>query len=407
MATAALHHCSLSSSFLESIQNEMNISNYVEHLFHYALTHQVCDIHIEPCVNAYRIRLRIDGVLHSLCSEQKEKGIKICTHLKVLAKLNIAEQRRPQDGRAQFNHATGSLELRINSLPTVHGEKIVMRLQSRQHQRLGLEHLGFNPKQLQQMQYALAKPQGLILITGPTGSGKTVSLYSALSYLNHSTKNLSTGEDPVEISLDGINQVHVNAQIDFSFASALRALLRQDPDILMIGEIRDLETADVALKAAQTGHLVLSSLHTSSAWAAISRLLQLGIHRTPLVQSLELIVAQRLLRKLCVHCKQPDSNAHQKLARLQLAYKDTYRFYRAQGCALCHSGYQGRIAIYDMMPMTSALQYNLIHAQSCDDAQTTHTSCEPLLKAAIEKVKQGLTSFEEIFRVLAPPFDDK
>tara|TARA_B100001094_G_scaffold333457_1_gene412831 strand:- start:19752 stop:20975 length:1224 start_codon:yes stop_codon:yes gene_type:complete len=385
--------------------HELSITEYIEHIFNYALTHQACDIHIEPFLDHYRIRFRIDGLLHPLCTETKEQGIKICTHLKVLAQLNIAEHRRPQDGRAQVHLPSCVLDFRLSSLPTLYGEKIVMRLQNTQKQKFHLDTLGFSTSQLQNIKRSLAKPQGLILITGPTGSGKTVSLYAALKYLNAPTKNLSTVEDPVEISLDGVNQVQANPQIDLSFAHILRALLRQDPDILMIGEIRDLETADIALKAAQTGHLVLSSLHTHSAYATLNRLINLGLSIDALVQSLELVIAQRLLRKLCPYCKQPNTQVTAQLKQLNLSVTEGTCFYQAQGCSDCYQGYKGRIAVYEMMPMSPSLRQALTHGHIQDHTEQTsqYKTYDDLFTAGLHKAQQGLTSLDEVLRVIPHP----
>ncbi len=340
-----------------SEKDDEPIIEYVNHLISNAIEKQVSDIHIEPYSQHCRIRFRRDGLLCEAASLPLHAAVRVITRLKIMANLNIAERRLPQDGRIAWRQEK-NIDIRLNCIPTLHGEKIVLRLLDANAVQLNLDALGLYTNQLQQLRNSINKPQGLILVTGPTGSGKSVTLYSMLRELNQTTKNISSVEDPIEIDMHGINQINVNQQIGLTFPAVLRMLLRQDPDILMIGEIRDLETATIAIQAAQTGHLVLSTLHTNSAAETIKRLLSMGIKDYQLADSLSLIIAQRLVRTLCHHCKQRDND-------------DTYR---PTGCEQCHHGYRGRTGVF-------ALSENL-----WDVAQ--------------QKVRDGVTTLSEIQRVI-------
>ena len=325
---------------------------------------------------------------------------RLSARLKILAKLDISERRLPQDGRIKLRlNQDNALDLRVSSLPTLWGEKIVLRLLDSSAANLDIDTLGYNSEQKQLYLNALKKPQGMILMTGPTGSGKTVSLYTGLRILNTSEVNISTAEDPVEINLSGINQVQVKPKIGFGFAEALRSFLRQDPDVVMVGEIRDLETAEIAVKAAQTGHLVLSTLHTNSAAETVVRLTNMGIEAFNLASSLSLIIAQRLARRLCEHCRQPDTNTP---LHLEISAED--RIYRAnpKGCSECTGGYSGRVGIYEVMEFNSDLSEALIKGASINQIEqlAQKNGMQNLHNSGIEKLKQGITSYRELQRVL-------
>lgn len=342
------------------------------------------DIHIEPFEKICRIRYRLHGVLHTTNEIPSRLAARITTRLKILAKLDIAERRLPQDGRFRFQQT----DIRINICPVLHGEKIVLRLLNSTDKPPTIDDIGMDIHQRQLFEKAITQPQGLILVTGPTGSGKTITLYAALSYLNHIEKNISTIEDPVEIHLTGINQTHIHPRIGLTFSKVLRALLRQDPDIIMIGEIRDPETAEIAIQAAQTGHLVLSTLHTNSTLETLSRLQSMDIMPASLAHSTRLIIAQRLIRILCLQCRIIDP--------------DNSETYRAVGCEKCHAGYTGRTALYEMLPITAELRD---HIQTKAPMSTLINIAKSngftsLFDAGMQKVQQGVTSFNELKRVL-------
>lgn len=380
-----------------------NIVNYdeplirfVDHIIQQALQQGASDIHIEPFEKICRIRYRQDGLLYEIADMPINLSGRLVTRLKVMAKLDISERRIPQDGRFALNH----IDIRMSTCPTLFGEKIVLRLLDNNKVSLELDRLGLTATQKQLFIDVISQPQGLILVTGPTGSGKTVTLYSALNYLNTKEKNISTVEDPVEIQLTGINQVHINPKINLHFATALRSFLRQDPDILMIGEIRDTETADIALQAAQTGHLVFSTLHTNSAIDTLMRLQSMGIAPYNLASSITLIIAQRLVRKLCPHCKLPEM-CPEKLLELMGFANTKNTLYRAVGCDQCLQGYQGRVGIYELLPITANLMQlimanahaSLIMTQAKQDGFLT------LREVGFEQVMQGFTTLIELNRV--------
>ncbi|WDD96273.1 Flp pilus assembly complex ATPase component TadA [Burkholderia sp. FERM BP-3421] len=368
------------------------------------------DLHLEPSEHAWRVRLRIDGVLHEFAHPPAHLRDAVVTRVKVLARMDIAERRVPQDGRLRLALAPGQRgDYRVSSLPTLYGEKLVLRRLDTLPAVLSLPALGIAPAGARAIEAALDAPHGLVLVTGPTGSGKTRSLYSFLQRLNHTSRNLCTVEDPAEIQLDGVNQVGVRDKAGLTFAVALRALLRQDPDVIMVGEIRDFETADVALKAAQTGHLVLSTLHTHDAPAAITRLLDIGVAPYNLAAALHLATAQRLLRQLCTGCRTPSDAPPAALREAGLdaaALAAGWRPFRAVGCAACHGiGYRGRIGIHQVMPLSPALR-ELIVARASHHAlarQARDDGMRSLRDAALARVADGSTSLSEALAATAAP----
>lgn len=377
---------------LEEHHVQENVVNYdeplirfVNHLLQHAIKQGASDIHIEPASQYWQVRYRQDGILYKTAELPLKLASRLITRLKVMANLNISERRLPQDGRFQlFN-----IDIRINTCPTLFGEKIVLRLLDSKKISLDINELGFTELQKRIFLDKITQPQGLILVTGPTGSGKTVTLYSALNKLNTQDKNISTIEDPVEIQLNGINQVNINPKINFNFASALRTFLRQDPDIIMVGEIRDTETAEIATQAAQTGHLVFSTLHTNSALESLARLQAMGIQPYNIISSVSLIIAQRLIRKLCEYCKQPDILQHT-------------HYFQAKGCKHCLKGYQGRIGIYELLPISKTIAELIMTNTTLDKIKNAaeKENFDPLRQIGLEKVNQGITSLAEINRVI-------
>ena len=356
---------------------------WLSELLTHSLELQASDIHLEPFDNLLRVRVRRDGKLYEMPAPAASLREQIISRIKVQSRLDIAEKRLPQDGRLQWAVQQRMVDMRVSSLPTLHGEKLVLRILDIQSQQLSFEHLGLPHKELDQLMQAIHRPNGMVLITGPTGSGKTVTLYTCLNHLNTSGVNIATVEDPSEIVLAGANQVNVNERIGLSFDVALRALLRQDPDIVMVGEIRDLATADIAIKASQTGHLVLSTLHTNDAPSTLARLSQMGIAGFNLASSVSLVCAQRLLRRLCMSCKQPmpDNSG-----------------YRAIGCHLCLDGYKGRIAIHQVMPITHSLQLLMLQQASAIELaqQAQREGVRSLRDSGMLKVAAGETTLEEV-----------
>lgn len=376
----------------------------VAHALEQAVARRASDIHFEPDDSGGRIRLRVDGVLQPLTHFAGETGLAAIARLKILGNLDIAERRLPQDGQFDTDVHGETLSLRLSTLPCRGGEKAVLRLLRQQTRPLAPESLGMEPEALTLFMKTLAKPQGLLLVTGPTGSGKTLTLYSALNQLNHGTVNIACVEDPIEIPLDGITQTQVHPKAGLSFQTVLRALLRQDPDIIMIGEIRDAETADIALNAAQTGHLVLSTLHTQSCIETLTRLEQMGIARWQIACALELIVAQRLVRRLCSHCRQP---AAQALLLPPSLSPEPVTHWRAVGCERCSGGYYDRLALFELMPVNAALRQAILAGES---GQALEPLCrqlgmKTLLESGISAVRLGLTTVDELGRVLGLPHD--
>lgn len=364
----------------------------------------VSDVHIEPYEKVYRIRYRLDGILKEIARPPINIANRICSRVKIMAQLDISERRLPQDGRIKMKLSkTKSIDFRVNTLPTLWGEKIVMRILDPSSAMLGIEALGYEDDQKQLFLSALHQHQGLILVTGPTGSGKTVSLYTGLNILNTQEKNISTAEDPVEINLEGINQVAINTKVGLDFASALRAFLRQDPDVVMVGEIRDLETAEIAIKASQTGHMVLSTLHTNSAPETLSRLMNMGIPAYNLATSVSLIIAQRLARRLCNNCKKPIKLPPKILLQEGFTEEqlESMELYGATGCEKCNDGYKGRVGIYEVVPITDSISRIIMDngstIQVADMAR--QEGFNNLRTSALVKVAKGLTSLAEANRI--------
>ena len=362
------------------------------------------DLHFEPYEKTYRIRFRIDGILHEVASPPVALSTRLSARLKVMSRLDIAEKRVPQDGRIKLKlSAKKSIDFRVSTLPTLWGEKIVMRILDSDSAMLGIDVLGYEDHQKQLYLAALAQPQGMILVTGPTGSGKTVSLYTGLAILNTSETNISTAEDPVEINLAGINQVQVNPRAGLTFASALKSFLRQDPDVVMVGEIRDLETAEIAIKAAQTGHLVLSTLHTNSAPETLTRLLNMGVPAYNVASSVSLIIAQRLARRLCSHCKQQEHLPEVELLKQGFTAEQlpTVKIFKPVGCEHCTNGYKGRVGIYEVMPVSGVMAEIIMQGgNSLDIAnQAQKEGINNLRQSGLIKAAAGLTSLAEVNRV--------
>lgn len=362
------------------------------------------DIHFEPYEKIYRIRLRADGILQEVARPPANLSGKIAARLKVMSQLDISERRVPQDGRIKLKLSkTRAIDFRVNTLPTLWGEKIVMRILDPDSAKLGIDMLGYEDNQKQLYLAALNQPQGLILVTGPTGSGKTVSLYTGLNILNTGERNISTAEDPAEINLEGVNQVNVNNKVGLTFSAALRAFLRQDPDVVMVGEIRDLETAEIAIKAAQTGHLVLSTLHTNSAPETLTRLRNMGVPAFNIATSVSLIIAQRLARRLCTHCKKPVDVPKDVL--LEAGFKPeeigTFSLFHPVGCDKCNNGYKGRVGIYEVVKITEPISRLIMEgANSIQIADAARQEgFNDLRRSGLIKIKQGVTSLEEVNRV--------
>ncbi len=399
----------LQTEDLESEEDEddsgVDVTQFVNELLSHAIKKKVSDIHIEPYEKILRIRFRLDGILQVVSMPPKSLSRKMTSRIKVMAQLNSSERRIPQDGRIHFRVGEEKhIDFRVNTLPTLYGEKIVMRILDSDTAALGVDNLGFDKKQKEDLLSALSKPDGMILVTGPTGSGKTVTLYAGLNILNTSEKNISTAEDPAEIQVPGINQVNVNNKVGLTFASALRAFLRQDPDIIMVGEIRDLETAEISIKAAQTGHLVLSTLHTNSAPETLSRLQNMGVPPFNIASSVHLIVAQRLARRLCKHCKVLNEEIPDK-ALIQLGFDEaqisSLDIYEPVGCGKCSNGYKGRVGIYQVMPISTKMETMIMNgANSLEIAeQALNEGINDLRQSALSKVQEGITSLAELERV--------
>jgi type IV pilus assembly protein PilB len=388
----------------DSEVDDTPLVRFVHKIFLDAINHGASDIHFEPYEKLYRIRFRQDGMLIEWASPPINIANRIASRIKVMSRMNIAERRVPQDGRIKMvisKHR--SVDFRVNTCPTVYGEKIVLRILDPSVSQYGIERLGFEPFQMQQFLSAVSKPYGLILVTGPTGSGKTVTLYSALNLINKPEINISTVEDPVEIPVPGINQVNMNPKTGLTFAEALRAFLRQDPDVIMVGEIRDLETAEISVKAAQTGHLVFSTLHTNDAPQVLTRLANMGVPPFNIASSILLIIAQRLVRRLCEHCKTPEDIP--RAALLEEGFKeeelDDLTLYKAVGCKRCTNGYKGRIGIYQVISISEALGRLIMEGGNSMQLaeQAAKEGALNLRQAGLLKVKAGITSLEEMNRV--------
>ncbi|MCZ7678430.1 MAG: type IV-A pilus assembly ATPase PilB [Sandaracinaceae bacterium] len=372
-----------------------------------AIKKRASDIHVEPYERKLRVRYRIDGVLHEEMAPPIKLKNAIASRLKIMASLDIAERRLPQDGRIKLKLGKGrEMDFRVSALPTIWGEKLVLRLLDKSNLQLDMSKLGFDPKALEDFKWAISQPYGMVLVTGPTGSGKTTTLYSALTELNQPETNISTAEDPVEYNLMGINQVQMHEDIGLNFAAALRSFLRQDPDIIMVGEIRDFETAEIAVKAALTGHLVLSTLHTNDAPSTVSRLLNMGVEPFLVTASVNLVLAQRLARKICEECR---AEVHvEKPVLLDIGYPEAHlgsvRVFRGAGCRTCNgTGYKGRIALYEVMPFRERLKEMVL--QGCSTAELKdemiRDGVSTLRMAGLEKIKAGVTTIDEVLRVTA------
>ncbi len=382
------------------------IVRFVNKIMLDAIRKNASDIHFEPYERYYRIRLRVDGVLREVAQPPVQLSTKLAARLKVMSRLDIAERRVPQDGRIKMRLSKNrSIDFRVSSCPTLFGEKIVLRILDASTAMMGIDALGYEPFQKELYLKTLARPQGMILVTGPTGSGKTVSLYTGLSILNVEDTNISTAEDPAEIVLAGVNQVNVNPKVGLTFASALRAFLRQDPDVIMVGEVRDLETAEIAIKAAQTGHLVLSTLHTNDAPQTLTRLVDMGVKPYAIATSVSLIIAQRLARRLCSSCKTPLSLPAEALLKEGFSEdqvrRGDFKIHKAVGCSQCTDGYKGRVGIYEVLPVTEAIGRIILEGGSAPHIrdQARKDGVWNLRTSGLKKVMDGLTSLEEVNRV--------
>lgn len=391
----------LDTALNKSSNDDLTIINYVNKLLINAITHDASDVHIEPYQNELQIRFRIDGLLYLMVILPKHLIPRIITRLKIMSQLDIAERRIPQDGRFQLKDNNGrSVDCRLSTCPTIHGEKLVIRILDKSKMMLEIDKLGMNNTQKREFIKALTSPHGMILVTGPTGSGKTITLYTALNFLKKTTVNISTVENPIEIILSGINQVNVNSAVGLNFACVLRAFLRQDPDIIMVGEMRDQETAEIGIKAAQTGHLVLSTLHTNSAADSLSRLENMKIPTYNIAASVQLIIAQRLVRRLCVHCKTEERLPEKILLRLN--FTSDIKIFTAKGCTQCKDGYKGRTGIFEVLTLTNDVKKIILQKNSALEINqfAKEQGMQTLYLSALEKLKQGEISLLEMKRVI-------
>ena len=387
------------------LADDAPVVKFVNKVLFDAIKQGASDIHFEPYEREYRVRVRSDGVLQEVVRPPKGLAPRLAARLKVMARLDISERRAPQDGRIQLKLSKNrAIDFRVSTLPTLFGEKIVLRILDPGSARMGVDALGYEPEQKALYLEALNRPQGMILVTGPTGSGKTVSLYTGLDILNEPERNISTAEDPVEINMEGINQVHVNPKVGLDFAQVLRSFLRQDPDVLMVGEIRDLETAEIAIKAAQTGHLVLSTVHTNSAPETINRLLNMGVPAYNIASSLTLIIAQRLARRLCRYCAEPEKNVPESALR-ELGFTDELlkdaNIMKPVGCKQCRKGYSGRVGIYEVVKIDKSLSSAILNGANVLELEAAADAAgfDNLRKSALKKCADGIISLEEVNRV--------
>jgi type IV pilus assembly protein PilB len=390
----------------EASIDDTPVVRFINGILTHAIKAGASDIHFEPYEKKYRVRMRIDGILHEMKGAPVALGGRIAARLKVLSRLNIAERRVPQDGRMRLKLSkTKAIDFRVNTCPTLFGEKIVLRILDPTSAQLGIDALGYEEDQKETFLEIMHKPYGMVLVTGPTGSGKTVSLYTALNILNTGDRNISTAEDPAEISLPGVNQVNVHPAIGFTFSEALRAFLRQDPDIIMVGEIRDLETAEIAIKAAQTGHMVFSTLHTNDAPQTLTRLANMGVPAFNIASAVTLIIAQRLARRLCAKCKTKEDLPKEVLLQEGFSQEQIdagISVHKAVGCDSCTEGYKGRVGIYQVMPVSNAMGRIIMDGGNSMQLaeQATIEGIDDLRKSGLKKVAAGLTSLEEINRVI-------
>ncbi|GAA3910052.1 type IV-A pilus assembly ATPase PilB [Litoribacillus peritrichatus] len=389
----------------QSEADDAPVVKYINKMLLTAIKTGASDLHFEPYEKRYRVRFRTDGVLHEVSSPPNQIAAKISARLKVMSKMDIAERRVPQDGRIKLKISkTKSIDFRVNTLPCLFGEKLVLRILDASSAQMGIDALGYEEEQKDMYMSALEQPQGMILVTGPTGSGKTVSLYTGLNILNTPERNISTAEDPVEINLEGINQCNVNNKVGLTFAEALRSFLRQDPDIIMVGEIRDLETAEISIKAAQTGHMVMSTLHTNSAPETLTRMINMGVPAFNLATSVNLIIAQRLGRRLCSNCKAIIEVPKETLLAEGFTENDLsqpFDIYRPVGCDSCNKGYKGRVGIYEVVKITSPISKIIMEGgNSIEIAEACkREGFDDLRRSSLKKVMQGVTSLEEANRV--------
>jgi type IV pilus assembly protein PilB len=369
-----------------------------------AINLRASDLHFEPYEYNYRVRFRVDGELREITQPPLAIKDKLASRIKVISRMDIAEKRVPQDGRMKLKFGTKAIDFRVSTLPTLFGEKVVIRILDGSSAKLGIESLGYEKIERDRLMAAIQRPYGMVLVTGPTGSGKTVSLYTCLNILNQPGVNIATVEDPAEINLPGINQVNVNDKAGLTFAAALKAFLRQDPDIIMVGEIRDLETADIAIKAAQTGHMVMSTLHTNDAPTTLTRLMNMGVAPFNIAASVLLITAQRLGRRLCENCKKPADYPRESLLKAGFQPEEldgNWKPYRAVGCSSCNNGYKGRVGLYQVMPITEAIQKIILGEGTALDIerQAKAEGVRDLRQSGLVKVRAGVTSLEEVITV--------
>jgi len=388
----------------ESGADDAPIVRFVNKILLDAIKKGASDLHFEPYEKRYRVRFRIDGILSEVAGPPITLATRIAARLKVMSRLDISEKRVPQDGRIKLKLSKNkAIDFRVSTLPTLFGEKIVMRILDPTSAQLGIDVLGYEPDQKDMFVDAIHKPQGMVLVTGPTGSGKTVSLYTAVNIINTPERNISTAEDPVEINLEGVNQVNVNPKAGLTFASALRAFLRQDPDIVLVGEIRDLETAEIAIKAAQTGHLVLSTLHTNSAPETLTRMVNMGVAPFNIATSVNLVIAQRLARRLCENCKNAMDLPSEALLKAGFKQDEigSFKVYEPVGCDKCTNGYKGRVGVYQVMKVSEEMGRIIMEGGNAIDIadQASKEGVNDLHRSALLKVMQGVTSLEEVNRV--------
>jgi len=389
----------------ESEADDTPVVRFVNKVLLDAINKGASDIHFEPYEKNYRVRFRIDGVLKEVAAPPVNMAPRLCARLKVMSRLDISERRLPQDGRIKLNLSKNrAIDFRVNTCPTLFGEKIVLRILDPNSAKLGVDALGFEPEQKELFLEALHKPYGMFLVTGPTGSGKTVTLYTGVNILNIPDNNISTAEDPVEINLAGVNQVNVNPKVGLDFSSALRAFLRQDPDIILVGEIRDLETAEIAIKAAQTGHMVLSTLHTNDAPQTLTRMVNMGVPPYNIASAVNLIIAQRLARRLCKECKQLLDIPKEALLAEGFTEKEVaegLKIYGPKGCDQCSDGYKGRVGIYQVMPLSEEMGRMIMEGSNAIELadQAQKEGIPDLRQSGLLKVKNGITSLDEINRV--------
>ncbi len=404
METLAAEAAEADAADMAKQAEEAPVVKLVNFILKEAIQKRASDIHIEPYEKVFRVRLRIDGALYELIKPPLKLKAAITSRLKIMSRLDIAERRLPQDGRIKMKLGKGKdMDFRVSVLPTLFGEKVVLRLLDKSNLQLDMTKLGFEEKPLEDFLEAIHKPFGMILVTGPTGSGKTTTLYSALSELNKTTENLSTAEDPVEFNLMGINQVQMHEEIGLTFAAALRSFLRQDPDIIMVGEIRDFETAEIAVKAALTGHVVLSTLHTNDAPQTINRLLNMGIEPFLVASSVNAIVAQRLARRICSECKEEVDVPPEALRDIGVKMEDIGEFpvYEGKGCAMCNNtGYKGRVALYEVLPNSEEVKELILAGATSMEIkrEAVRLGMNTLRIAGINKLKEGVTTLSEVLR---------